>query len=64
MLVICSNMNDIDVKIYCLDCIYDMRIGQFDSIFAFQFILNVLLEHIEPFNTVQCIKFYMRLLFY
>ena len=36
-----------------------MRIGLFDSINAFQQILNVLLEHIEPLtvNTVQCILY-------
>ena len=32
-----------------------MRIGMFDSIYAFHWILNVLTEHIKPFNTVQCI---------
>ena len=32
-----------------------MSIGLFDSIYAFQCILNVLLECIELFNTVQCI---------
>ena len=34
-----------------------MRIGLFDSIYACQSILNVLLERIEPFNTVQCILY-------
>ena len=34
-----------------------MRIGLFDSINAFQQNLNVLLQHIEPFNTVQCILY-------
>ena len=36
-----------------------MRIGLLDSINAFQQILNVLLEHIEPLtvNTVQCILY-------
>ena len=34
-----------------------MRIGLFDYINAFQQILNVLLAHIEPFNTVQCILY-------
>ena len=38
------------------------RIGLFDSVNAFQKILNVLLECIEPFNAVQCI--YMHRLFY
>ena len=35
-----------------------MRIGLLDSICEFQCILNVLLEHIEPFNTVHCILYY------
>ena len=34
--------------------IFDTRIGLFDSIYSFQCILNVLLECIEQFNTVQC----------
>ena len=29
-----------------------MKIGLFDSIYVFQCILNVVLEHIELFNTV------------
>ena len=33
------------------------RIGLFDSIYAFQSILNVLLERMEPFNTVQGILY-------
>ena len=37
-----------------------MRIGLFYSIYAFQCILNVLLECIELFNTVECIL-YMRI---
>ena len=37
--------------------IYDTRIGLFDSICAFQCILNVPLECIEPFNTVKCILY-------
>ena len=31
-----------------------MRIGLFDFMYAFQCILNTLLESIKPFNTVQC----------
>ena len=34
-----------------------MRIGLFDSIYAFHCILNVLLEHVERFNTVQHILY-------
>ena len=37
-----------------------MRIGLFYSIYAFHCILNVLLECIELFNTVECIL-YMRI---
>ena len=63
MLVLCSNMNNADVKILLLECsirVFTIRgyyIGLFDSINAFQRILNVLLERIEPFNTVQCILY-------
>ena len=35
-------------------CKVYLRIGLFDSIYAFQCTLNVLLEPIEPFNIVQC----------
>ena len=35
--------------------IYDTIIGLFDSIYAFQCNLNVILERTEPCNTVQCI---------
>ena len=35
-----------------------MKINLFDSIYyAFQYLLNVLLQYIEPFNTVQCILY-------
>ena len=34
-----------------------MKIGLFDPIYAFQYILNVLLERIELFTTVQCISY-------
>ena len=37
--------------------IYNTRIGLFDSICAFQGILNVLLESIELFNTGQYILY-------
>ena len=51
ILVLCSNMNNIDVVIFIVrmfyQSIYDMSIGLFDSINEFQQILHVLLECIE-----------------
>ena len=60
MLVLCSNMNNIDVKILLLECsirVFTIRvyIGVFYSIYKFQCILNALLECIELFNTVKFI---------
>ena len=59
MLVLCSNMNNIDIKFLLLECSIRVRykIGLLDSIYSFQCILNVLLECIEPFNTVQYILY-------
>ena len=60
MFVLYSNMNNIDVRSSLLE--YSIRvlrykniIGLFNSTYAFQCILNVLLERIELLNTVQCI---------
>ena len=36
---------------------YDAKDWYIDSVHAFQCILNVLLEHIESFNIVQCILY-------
>ena len=56
MLVLCSNMNSTDVKFLLFECsileYLRYEVGLFD---AFKQILNVLLECIVPFNTVQCI---------
>ena len=59
MLVLCSSMNNINVKILLFECsigIFAIR-EKVCLILAFQCIMNVLLERIEPFNTVQCILY-------
>ena len=35
-----------------------MRTGLFDFLYAFQYIVNVLLERIEPFNTLSNVYLY------
>ena len=55
MLVLCSNMNNIDVRILLLECsirVFTIRAYVFYSIYEYKCILNVLLECIELFNTV------------
>ena len=53
MLVLCSNMNDVDIKNYCLNVLSEYlhyKKGLLGSIYVFHYILNVLLERIEMFN--------------
>ena len=62
MLVLCSNMNNNDVKILLLECFIRVfmifeEVYLILSIYAFQFIQNILLECIELFNTVHCILY-------
>ena len=59
VLVLCFDMNNLGVKFLLLECcirVFTIReqvcSGLLDSIYAFQCILNVLLERIEPFITV------------
>ena len=54
MFVLCSNMNNINVKILLLECSFRVfTIQEYVCLIlsAFQCILYVLLEHIKPFNT-------------
>ena len=55
MLVLYSNMNNNDVKILLLGCSIRVFMIRNRSVYAFECILNVLLERIELVNTVPCI---------
>ena len=58
MLVLYSNMNNINVKVLLLECsVRVLTILEYVCLIlsAFQYILNVVLEHIKLFNTVQYI---------
>ena len=56
MLVLCSNMKNIDVKFLLLECsirVFTIQAYVCFILYKFQCILNVLLECIELFNTVE-----------
>ena len=55
MLVLCSNMNNINVRILLIECsirAFTIRAYVLYFIYEYKYILNALLECIELFNTV------------